>query len=112
MFDELAADYLMFNPGRVPSETTMLELMAWSHLQTLDPVDDAHRVSDLPERAAYIIEHADSIMVSVKIADKRETYALSDLRGRMAIREAFRMLIRAEVPHRVLHTEQEAGNPS
>lgn len=35
--DELMADYLMFNPGKVPSNTTVLELMQWSYIQTTEP---------------------------------------------------------------------------
>lgn len=37
MFDELVADYLVWNPGKVPSNTTMLEIMAWSFRQTKEP---------------------------------------------------------------------------
>jgi hypothetical protein len=43
--DELAADYLAHHPLRpslkpkMPSTTTLAELMTWSHQQTIDPED-------------------------------------------------------------------------
>lgn len=54
----------------------------------------------LHERAAYIVEHSREIGVRVKIGERWEDYPLSELRGSMAISEAFRLLMRAEVPHR------------
>lgn len=36
-FDELLADYLSHHSGKRPSDTTLLELMAWSHGQTVEP---------------------------------------------------------------------------
>lgn len=35
--DELVADYLLHNPGKLPSTTTLMELMQWSHGQTTHP---------------------------------------------------------------------------
>ena len=35
-FDELIADFIA-QTGKVPSETTIMELMAWSHTQTINP---------------------------------------------------------------------------
>lgn len=35
--DELAADFLSQNRGALPSTTSLLALMAWSHEQTLRP---------------------------------------------------------------------------
>jgi hypothetical protein len=37
MLDELGADYLFQNAGSLPSTTTMMDLMRWSHAQTLEP---------------------------------------------------------------------------
>lgn len=36
-FDRLIAAYLAQNPGKLPSNTTCMELMQWSYRQTLDP---------------------------------------------------------------------------
>jgi hypothetical protein len=54
----------------------------------------------LQARADYIVEHAASIYVRVKIGERWENYPVSELRGTMAITEAFRLLLRAEVPVR------------
>lgn len=35
--DELLADFLVHNPLKSPSETTIMELMQWSHKQTQNP---------------------------------------------------------------------------
>lgn len=35
--DELAADFLTHNPGKMLSTTTVMELVRWSHQQTTDP---------------------------------------------------------------------------
>ncbi len=35
-FDELIADFIGHTKG-LPSKTTVMELMEWSHKQTLDP---------------------------------------------------------------------------
>lgn len=35
--DELIADYLSCNRDKLPSNTTVMELMQWSHRQTLNP---------------------------------------------------------------------------
>ena len=35
--DELYADYLAQNPGKLPSNTTVLELLHWSYQQTKEP---------------------------------------------------------------------------
>ena len=37
-FDELIADFLLHNPGKLPSTTSVYELMVWSHAQTVNPV--------------------------------------------------------------------------
>ena len=36
-FDELLADFLSHNRGKLPSNTTTLELMEWSNKQTTNP---------------------------------------------------------------------------
>ena len=38
--DELLADFLR-HTTRLPSSTTVLELMRWSHSQTLNPTEDS-----------------------------------------------------------------------
>lgn len=44
-FDELLADFLMHNREARPSSSTLIELMNWSHQQTLDPTPlDGHLV--------------------------------------------------------------------
>lgn len=35
-FDELLADFIT-HTGKLPSESTVMELMQWSHQQTTDP---------------------------------------------------------------------------
>ena len=35
--DELIADYLTCNYGKTPGQTTVAELMQWSHQQTIEP---------------------------------------------------------------------------
>lgn len=35
--DELLADYLRHNAGALPSTTTVMELLQWSHEQTIEP---------------------------------------------------------------------------
>lgn len=55
----------------------------------------------LHERATYIVKNAHAIYASVRIGDRWEDYPLSELRGSMAISEAFRLLLRAEEPARV-----------
>lgn len=35
--DELYADYLTQNKGKLPSNTTVLELLQWSYQQTKEP---------------------------------------------------------------------------
>jgi hypothetical protein len=70
------------------------------------------RLDALKTRMAYLIEHADSIYVRVKIGERWEDYPLSELRGEMAISEAFRLLLRDEVPHRKIPQEQADGHSS
>lgn len=40
MFDELVADFIE-HTGRLPSETTVMELIQWSHEQTKNPSEKA-----------------------------------------------------------------------
>jgi len=56
----------------------------------------------LHERAAYIVEHADTIGVRVKhpYSDQWADVRLSQLTTKSAIREAFRLLLRSETPVR------------
>jgi hypothetical protein len=37
--DELIADFLTHNRDKLPSTTTLMELMAWSHQQTIEPTE-------------------------------------------------------------------------
>jgi hypothetical protein len=84
------------NPAfRTPPDYTRREAEALSHHDLIALTAEA-----LHERAAYIIEHAREIGVRVRIGDRWEDYPLSELRGSMAISEALRLLLRAEVPHR------------
>lgn len=56
----------------------------------------------LEQRAAYIVKYADAIGVRIQGSDGRWTDSrLADLPAGVAIREAFRVLLRAEVPVRV-----------
>ena len=41
MLDELLADFLLHNRGKVPSKTTVWELMEWSNRQMKDPEEKA-----------------------------------------------------------------------
>jgi len=36
--DELVADFVQHNPGRYLAQTTIMELVQWSHSQTVDPI--------------------------------------------------------------------------
>lgn len=56
----------------------------------------------LHERAAYIVQNAESIGVRIKREGCLESVFLAELPPRAAIREAFRLLLRAEVPVRSL----------
>ena len=38
--DELLADFIGHNHDKYPSRTTIMELVRWSHQQTLDPTED------------------------------------------------------------------------
>jgi hypothetical protein len=50
MMDELVADYLSHVPRALPSETTLMQLMEWSHAQTINPVElrSPHRAKASP----------------------------------------------------------------
>lgn len=37
--DELLADFLTHNPAALPSKTPILDLIKWSHQQTIDPTE-------------------------------------------------------------------------
>ena len=37
-FDSLIADFI-HHTGKLPSKTTLMELMEWSHQQTIDPTE-------------------------------------------------------------------------
>lgn len=37
--DELLADFIRHNPGKYPSETTILEFLRWSNEQTTNPTE-------------------------------------------------------------------------
>jgi len=39
--DELLADFIQ-HTSALPSKTTVLELMQWSHAQTIDPTDGSN----------------------------------------------------------------------
>jgi hypothetical protein len=56
----------------------------------------------LHERAAYILDNADSIPVRVKVDGRWQDLYLTELPSHLAVREAFRLLLRAPVPVRVL----------
>jgi hypothetical protein len=88
----------MFPMGTVPAEHAELH-----DLITLT-------AEALHERAAYIVENARTIYVSVQIGERRENYPLSELRGAMAISEAFRLLLRAEVTVRRVVTVHRVGD--
>jgi hypothetical protein len=38
-FDELLADFI-YHTGKLPSGTTLMEFMDWSHQQTIDPTSE------------------------------------------------------------------------
>ncbi len=38
--DELVADYIYFNTGRLPSSTTVMELIKWSYQQIINPEEN------------------------------------------------------------------------
>ena len=37
--DELVADWMVHNPAKLPSASTVLELVEWSHEQTKNPTE-------------------------------------------------------------------------
>ncbi len=47
-FDELIADYLGQNPGKLPTSTTMMELIQWSFRQTKMPTELDPRATVIP----------------------------------------------------------------
>jgi hypothetical protein len=60
----------------------------------------------LHERAAYIVANADAIGVRIHIGGRPENLILAELPAQIAIREAFRLLLRAETPHRKLRPDE------
>jgi hypothetical protein len=92
---EAALDHLPYPKSRIeityrkpeaPRKTSLLDLV---HITA----------GALRERAAYIVEHADAIHVQVRGSEGRwTTGSLADLPTGVALREAFRLLLRAEVP--------------
>jgi len=44
--DELVADFLIHNICKIPSQTTILELMEWSHKQINNPTDNTNNTDD------------------------------------------------------------------
>ena len=84
-------------PAPPPPDSTRREAEATTQLDLV-----ALYAQALHECAANIVEHANDIFVRVKIGERWENYPLSELRGTMAIAEAFRLLLCAEVPHRKL----------
>ena len=38
--DELAADFIAHNPGKYLSSTSVMQLIQWSHAQTIKPTAD------------------------------------------------------------------------
>lgn len=48
MVDELASDYARHHPDALLSETTVMQLLQWSHTQTLDPTEHVGAVGGLP----------------------------------------------------------------
>ena len=57
----------------------------------------------LHERAAYIADYAGQIPVRVQIDGRWHTKMLAELDAAAALREGFRLLLRAEIPHRKLN---------
>ena len=45
--DELAADFIQNNHGKLLPETSILTLMRWSHEQTINPVENWHILTKL-----------------------------------------------------------------
>jgi len=55
----------------------------------------------LHERAAYIVDHADDIGVRVRFEGRWQDFTLTEIPSlKLLLSEAFRLLLRAEVPHR------------
>jgi hypothetical protein len=60
MMDELVADYLMHVRGAMPSTSTLMQLMEWSHAQTIDPTElrqhdtDSNDLANQLRNAAYV----------------------------------------------------------
>jgi hypothetical protein len=40
--DELVADFILDNNDKLPSQSTVFEIMRWSHEQTKNPSDKTH----------------------------------------------------------------------
>lgn len=40
--DELVADFIRHTKGTAPSQTSIMELMKWSHQQTINPTEDSN----------------------------------------------------------------------
>jgi hypothetical protein len=60
----------------------------------------------LAERAAYIAENADAIGVRIELEGRWQNKSLSELPTAYALVEGFRLLLRAEQPHRKIETAE------
>jgi hypothetical protein len=52
LLDELAADYLINNPGNLLSDTSIMTLIGWSHKQTKEPDNADHTAVVMEEEDA------------------------------------------------------------
>jgi len=80
-FDELIADYLRWNRGKRPGNTTMLELMEWSFLQTRNPSTDpgatahsysvcAHCGEPVTDPESHVCDGLQAAIDALKIANE------------------------------------------
>ena len=65
----------------------------------------------LSERAAYIAQYADAIGVRVELEGRWQNKMLSELPTPYVLVEAFRLLLRAEQPHRKIPVAESEVKP-
>lgn len=72
MLDELAADFIQ-HTGQLPSQTSILELMEWSHRQALEPVEGTTKTEPALRRLKFhdVIDLETDTQQSIDVTNKK-----------------------------------------